>query len=147
MPDSKPQSKITVEHLAGLLQHDNKVKVAGLDIDGILRGKLVAKSKFLSVAATGFGFCSVIFGWDMHDKPYFRESKISNKETGYRDILAVVDLNSYRRIPWEDDVPFFLLSFLDPDTGKPLFACPRSLLRGIVEKLERRGWGAMAGGK
>lgn len=129
------------------LANDNSVKVAGADIDGILRGKLMAKKKFLSIAKDGFGFCSVIFGWDMHDQTYFKELKISNAENGYRDMIAVPDLASFRRIPWEDNVPFFLVSFMDPDTGGPISACPRGLLQSMNEKLEKRGMGAMAGGE
>ena len=144
MPD--PSKEITVESLPQLLENDSKVKIAGVDIDGVLRGKLMSKKKFLSVAEDGFGFCSVIFGWDMHDQTYFRELKISNKENGYRDIVALPDLQSFRRIPWEDNVPFFLVSFLDPDTLMPLSACPRGLLKTAVEKLRRHGLSAMAGG-
>ena len=138
---------LTLEALPDLLLFDNKVKLAGIDVDGILRGKLVSKKKFLSVAEDGFGFCSVIFGWDMHDQTYFRELKISNQENGYRDLIAVPDLQSFRRIPWEDNVPFFLVSFYDPDTKKPVCACPRGLLRTALDKMKAEGLGAMAGGK
>ncbi|MCJ1237551.1 hypothetical protein MMC14_005538 [Varicellaria rhodocarpa] len=146
MPDTlKPKSEVTVNSLPELLWNDSKVKIAGVDIDGILRGKLMSKKKFLSVAKDGFGFCSVVFGWDMHDQTYFKELKISNNENGYRDLIAVPDLRSFRRIPWEDDVPFFLVSFLDPDTLKPLSACPRGLLKTTAEKLGSQGLRAMAG--
>ncbi|EXJ86422.1 glutamine synthetase [Capronia epimyces CBS 606.96] len=136
---------LTVDNLETALAKDTKVKLAGIDVDGILRGKLVSKKKFLSVAKDGFGFCSIVFGWDMHDLTYFRELKISNKENGYKDLVAKIDLGSYRRIPWEDNVPFFLVSFHDPDTGKPISACPRSLLRTTVEKLNKAGYSALAG--
>ena len=139
--------EVTLETLDKILQHDTKVKVAGVDIDGVLRGKLMSKKKFLGITKDGFGFCSVIFGWDMHDQTYFKELKISNAENGYRDIIAVPDLSSFRRIPWEDNVPFFLVSFMDPDTGGPVSACPRGLLKTAVDKLEKQGMGAMAGGK
>src|SRR5437667_5996371 len=121
---------ITIGQLPHLLEFDTKVKLAGIDVDGILRGKLVSKKKFLSVAKDGFGFCSVVFGWDMHDMTYFRELKISNKENGYRDIIAVPDLSSFRRIPWEENVPFFLVSFFEPE-GARLSACPRGLLSTV----------------
>jgi glutamine synthetase len=139
--------EITAESLPKLLRDDTKVKLAGVDIDGQLRGKLISKKKFLSIATEGFGFCSVVFGWDMHDQTYFKELKISNAENGYHDIIAVPDLSSFRRIPWEDNVPFFLVSFYDPDNKKPLSACPRGLLKTALEKLEAKGLGAMAGGK
>jgi glutamine synthetase len=137
---------VTLENLARVLENDLEVKLAGVDADGMLRGKLVSKKKFLSIARDGFGFCSVIFGWDMHDQTYFRELAISNKENGYRDIVAVPDLSSFRRIPWEDNVPFFLVSFLDPDTREPVSACPRGLIRKAAAGLEKMGYKAMAGG-
>ena len=148
MPDSEEtaKTKITIDSLHRVLENDTKVKVAGVDIDGVLRGKLMSKKKFLSIAEDGFGFCSVIFGWDMHDRTYFRELKISNAENGYRDIIAIPDLNSFRRIPWEDNVPFCLISFKDPDSGGPLSACPRSLLKIAADKLDKAGMRAMAGG-
>lgn len=139
--------EVTVSNLAEILHRDDMVKLAGVDVDGMLRGKLVSKSKFLSVAEEGFGFCSVIFGWDMHDMTYFRELRVSNKENGYRDLIAVPDLKSYRRIPWEDDVPFFLVSFHDPDTKDPVSVCPRGILRTVLERVQEKGYGAMAGGE
>lgn len=139
-------SQLTHADLAELLNNDISVKVGGTDIDGMIRGKLMSKKKFLSIAQSGFGFCSVIFGWDMHDRTYFKELKISNAENGYRDILAEVDLSSFRRIPWEDNVPFFLCSFREPE-GQSLSACPRSLLERQCDKLSAKGMGALAGGE
>lgn len=145
---SSPTSdiQVTLGNAAEILQNDTKVKVAGIDVDGQLRGKLMAKKKFLSILSDGFGFCSVIFGWDMHDQTYFKELAISNKENGYRDIVAVPDLSSFRRIPWEDNVPFFLVSFFDPETRQPVCACPRGLLKTVLGKAEAAGYNAMAGG-
>ncbi|ORY67826.1 glutamine synthetase [Pseudomassariella vexata] len=140
-----PPDEITIERLPELLKDDNSVKLAGIDVDGVLRGKLVSKKKFLSIAKSGFGFCSVIFGWDMHDMTYMRELKISNKENGYHDLLAIPDLKSFRRIPWENDIPFFLVSFYDPDTQEPISACPRGLLKTQLDKLKAKGYDAMAG--
>ncbi|KAH8180238.1 glutamine synthetase, catalytic domain-containing protein [Sarocladium implicatum] len=136
---------ITAESLPDLLKDDTKVKLAGLDVDGILRGKVVSKKKFLSVATAGFGFCSVIFGWDMHDQTYLQELKISNAQNGYHDLLAIPDLSSFRRIPWEHNIPFFLITFHDPDTNKPISPCPRGLLKMQLDKLQQKGFGAMAG--
>lgn len=137
---------VTAANVAEILQNDRMVKVAGIDVDGQLRGKLMKKSKFLSIVSEGFGFCSVIFGWDQHDMTYYKELSISNKENGYRDLVAVPDLSSFRRIPWENNVPFFLVSFLDPDTREPVCACPRGLLKTVSAKAEAAGYRAMAGG-
>ena len=146
MPESSADTPVTLENLSQVLAKDSKVKVAGYDVDGVLRGKVISKKKFLSVANDGFGFCSVIFGWDMHDTVYEPELKISTKENGYKDVIAVPDLLSFRRIPWEDDVPFFLLSFFDPDSQEPVCACSRGLLRSVVKKVEKKGISATAGG-
>ncbi|EKD14572.1 uncharacterized protein L3040_000095 [Drepanopeziza brunnea f. sp. 'multigermtubi'] len=139
------EQEVTLDSLPKLLENDTKVKLAGVDVDGILRGKLISKKKFLGIAKEGFGFCSVVFGWDMHDQTYFRELKVSNAENGYHDLIAIPDLSSFRRIPWEDNVPFFLIYFKDPDSGEPVSACPRGLLKSTVDKLHASGYGAMAG--
>ncbi|GIJ90043.1 hypothetical protein Asppvi_008992 [Aspergillus pseudoviridinutans] len=145
MSASTSSCEVTLENVAEILKNDTKVKLAGVDVDGQLRGKLISKKKFLSIAADGFGFCSVIFGWDMHDRTYFKELAISNKENGYQDLVAVPDLSSFRRIPWENDIPFFLVSFFDPETREPVCACPRGLLKTALSKVEGAGYRAMAG--
>jgi glutamine synthetase len=145
MPSDTPKKSLVVDDLARILRNDPYVKVAGIDVDGILRGKLMIKDKFLSVAKDGFGFCSVVFGWDMHDAPYMRELCISNKANGYRDLIAVPDLQSFRRIPWEDSVPMFLVRFVDPGNMQPLFACPKSLLKRTADKVKKQGMKPMAG--
>ena len=60
MSPTPGEEVLTFDKLPELLKDDISVKVAGVDIDGVLRGKLMHKKKFLSVAKDGFGFCSVI---------------------------------------------------------------------------------------
>jgi glutamine synthetase len=76
---------------------------------------------------------------------YSRELLISNKDNGYRDIIAIIDLSTYRRISWENNVPFFLVSFLDPVTKAPLLADPRGVLANIIKSAEDKGFYAYAG--
>ncbi|KDQ60769.1 hypothetical protein JAAARDRAFT_31741 [Jaapia argillacea MUCL 33604] len=136
----------TLADLKTLLQDDIKVKVAGIDVDGVLRGKFMSKEKFLGAASSdGFGFCSVIFGWDIHDAVYSKELLISNRANGYRDVVASIDLSTYRRIPWENNVALFLVSFLDPDTKEPLCVCPRGVIKQAMEKAEDMGLQCLAG--
>ncbi|BFZ60146.1 hypothetical protein YB2330_001168 [Saitoella coloradoensis] len=133
-----------IEELEAQLANDRRIKVAGIDADGVLRGKVMSKEKFLSAAKTGFGFCSVIFGWDIVDANYYRDSAFSHAGNGFADIEAVVDLSSFRRIPWEGNIPFFLVSFNGAD-GKPLSVCPRTLLRSVVDKFRNLGYEPMSG--
>lgn len=65
--------------------------------------------------------------------------------TGYRDIIAIPDLTTFRRIPWENDIPFFLLSFYDPNTRAPLSVCSRGVLKRVTDSLASLGWEAMCG--
>ncbi|KAF2010902.1 glutamine synthetase/guanido kinase [Aaosphaeria arxii CBS 175.79] len=148
-PDSEiaPQISHSIlpnnQTLAEFLRHDNKVKVAGVDCDGILRGKIMSVEKFLSTAEKGFGMSSAIFGWDMHDELYAYETNVTSLQSGYADFTAFPDLKTFRRVPWEDNIPFFLLRFVSND--KPVHADGRSMLRNISQRLESKGWQGLAG--
>lgn len=144
MTISNDPTALTVEDLPELLKDDDNVKVAGTDIDGVLRGKLMAKKKFCSVAAQGFGFCGVLFNWDMHDVSYPADLDLPDKDPSNRDLVARVDLASFRRIPWEDNVPFFLVSFNDVE-GHDWSICPRTLLRKASDAVQQHGITAKAG--
>ena len=107
-----------------------KVKLAVTDIDGILRGKMISYEKFLSIAEKGFGFCDVIFGWDASDLAY-DNATYTGWHTGYPDATALIDINTYRSIPWENDLAFFLADFGDAN-GAAHPTCPRTLLKTIA---------------
>ncbi|MFY0598400.1 MAG: glutamine synthetase [Cyclobacteriaceae bacterium] len=110
----------------------NKVKVAVADIDGVLRGKLMLKEKFLSALDGGFGFCNVVFGWDMVDDAY-DNVEVTGWHTGYPDAEATIDLSTFRQIPWDEDVPFFLADF-SKASNEGLFTCPRTLLKQVKQR-------------
>src|SRR3990167_6002558 len=118
-----------------------KVKLAVTDVDGILRGKVVHADKFVSAAASGFGVCNVVFGWDSADLCY-DNAKYTGWHTGYPDALARADFTTYRRVPWDSDIPFFLADFQDGN-GKPLSVCPRGLLKKIRDEAKRMGFSAL----
>lgn len=132
----------TKENIANLLANDRKVKVAGVDSDGVLRGKIMAKEKFLASVGRGFAMSSAVFGWDMHDALY--SSEVASMDEGYSDFMAVPDLASFRRLPFEDNIPFFLVHFASND--KPVPGCGRSIIRSLCDTLAAEGMKAMAGG-
>lgn len=115
-----------------------KVKIAFSDIDGILRGKYISAEKFSSAVENGLGFCNVIFGWDTGDVVY-DNVRFTGWHTGYPDSPGVLDINTFRKIPWENDVPFFLGELTD-EKGDPSQVCPRQLLKKIMNEATRQGF-------
>ncbi len=119
------------------------MKVAVTDVDGILRGKYLDKQKFLAATESGFGFCNVVFGWDSSDECY-DNTAYTGWQSGYPDAEVRVDLSTHRAIPWEDDRDFFLGDFVNHES-KPLEVCPRSALRGVIERATSMGYDAQFG--
>ena len=120
-----------------------KVKVGGFDVDGVLRGKYVSLDKFWSIAEPGFGFCDVIFGWDIGDILY-DNAKVTGWHSGYPDTHAMIDTDTFRVLPAEPDTAAFLVDFVNKDgTAHP--ACPRSLLKQIIASARAKGLAAQFG--
>jgi glutamine synthetase len=116
------------------------VKVGAFDIDGILRGKYMSRSKFDSSLDQGFGFCDVVLGWDSRDQLY-DNARYTGWHTGYPDAMVRIIPESCRELPWEDPVLFFLAEF----TGEATKICPRGLLRRVLERGRRMGYELLAG--
>ena len=120
-----------------------KIKVAVTDIDGVLRGKYLHPDKFASAVEGGFGFCDVVFGWDMTDSVY-DNTTVTGWQHGFPDALARLDLGTARRVPWDEHVPFFLGDFVTAE-GKPYPICPRQTLKRVLARAEKLGFAPMCG--
>lgn len=119
-------------------QKVQKIKVGGFDLDGILRGKYISLKKFENILEKGSGFCDVIFGWDSSDTLY-NDGKFTGWHTGYPDLIAKIDLSSFRLIPWEENTPFFLLDFYTMN-GDTVAISPRQVLRNACEELDKENF-------
>ncbi len=117
-----------------------KVKVGGFDIDGVLRGKYMSIEKFQSALKSGFGFCDVIFGWDLHDVLY-DNVKVTGWDSGYPDTHARLDLDTLRVLPNEPDTAAMLVDFVTKD-GAAHPACPRGLLKRVLARAAALGYSA-----
>jgi len=117
---------------------DQRVKLAIVDIDGVLRGKYISTEKFLSVYQSEMGFCNVVFGWDMADVAY-ENSQYTGWHSGYPDAPARIDLSSFRMIPWENNVPFFLCELIDSPKNSAA-VCPRNLLKKVIGQAQKSGF-------
>jgi glutamine synthetase len=124
----------------------NRVKVAVSDIDGVLRGKYLHKDKFYSAVEGGFGFCDVVFGWDMNDQCY-DNTTLTGWHKGFPDAVARIDLGTHRNVPWDDGVPFFLGEFIAQKNGKeiPSPICPRQVLKRVLKRAAKLGVLPMCG--
>ena len=119
-----------------------KVKVAITDIDGILRGKYISVEKFLSVIDNQTGVCDVVFGWDANDVAYDNVS-YTGWHTGYPDAPVRLDISTFRKIPWENDVPFFLGELLTAGEKEPSHVCPRQLVKKLSKEANDLGFSAI----
>ncbi|MBW2459267.1 MAG: glutamine synthetase [Deltaproteobacteria bacterium] len=115
-----------------------RVKVGGFDIDGVLRGKYISLRKLRSALSGGFGFCDVIFGWDINDKLYDQPS-VTGWHRGYPDAQAVLDPSTLRDLPWEPGVAAMLVDFRD-EAGGPHPACSRSVLKTVRDRARALGY-------
>ena len=137
---SRPATRRIVEEVRS--SPATRVKVAVSDTDGVLRGKYLHKEKFLSAVESGFGFCNVVFGWDSNDQCY-DNTTWTGWHTGFPDALARLDLSTFRRVPWDDNVPFFLGEFIEPG-GAPLPVCPRQLYKRVLARADKMGFQVLA---
>ncbi len=132
---SEEDARAIVEERA--LSH---VKVGVFDMDGILRGKYIAREKFLSALENGFGFCDVVLGWDSQDQLYDNVA-FTGWHSGYPDANVRLLPDSCRDLPFEDNGLFFLGEFTPPAED----ICPRGLLRRVLDRAHAMGYALFAG--
>ena len=110
---------------------DDFARVAVYDIDGLQRGKYINSRKLAKSLEEGFGFCNVIFGWDVTDACY-DEVAATGWHTAFPDALATIDLTSKRSVPWDGDKTFYLADFSNDPVMNHI--CPRTLLKTIIHQ-------------
>jgi glutamine synthetase len=120
-----------------------KVKVAVSDIDGVLRGKYLHRDKFEGALDGGFGFCDVVFGWDMTDTCY-DNTTLTGWHHGFPDALVRLDPATVRNVPWDNNIFFFLGDFVT-SSGDPHPVCPRQTLKRVLKRAEKLGVQPMCG--
>lgn len=139
----KTDEKMTIDPVKEYIKdHQIKnIKLGVVDIDGVLRGKYVKASKFLSALDKGMGFCNVIFGWDSDDVLYSKDSFTGWKD-GFSDAVATIDPTSMRILPTENkESVIFLVDFSESTAAG---VCPRSILKKTLARLSSMGYAATA---
>ena len=115
------------------------VKLGVFDGDGILRGKYIARDKFLAALDKGLGFCDVILGWDSNDQ-LIDGLGFTGWHTAYPDAAVRVLPETMREIPWEPKTVLFLGEF----AGRAESVCPRATLRRVLERARGLGYAVSA---
>lgn len=115
------------------------VKVGFFDVDGILRGKYMKVEKFVSALDGGFGFCDVVVGWDSNDQLY-DSSTFTGWHTAYPDAPVRIIPETVRALPFEDNVPFFLVEL----EGRGEAICPRGTLKRVLKRAADMGYAVNA---
>ena len=138
---SEPLSVSTGEEAVRLVNQRrlNHVKIGVIDNDGVMLGKYMAKSKFVSALANGFSMCDVVLGWDCQDQPY-DNVRFTGWHTGFPDVQLKILPSTARNIPFEPGMLLFLAEF----SGEAGELCPRGVLRKVAKAAERMGYLALA---
>ncbi len=143
MSDASPA--LGVEGLEALVAaHDIDTVVLGItDMQGRLQGKRLAVTHFLEdVVTRGTEGCTYLMAVDveMNTVPGYA---MSSWARGYGDFVMVPDLSTLRVTPWHPGTAFCVADMRWPD-GSPVVASPRHILQRQSERLEERGWNALA---
>ena len=138
----EPRQVKTVAEAKAIVEQRNlsHIKVGVFDIDGIMRGKYMSRSKFFSALENGFGFCDVVLGWDCQDQLY-DNVKFTGWHTGYPDAPVRILPESCRSLPLENDGLFFLCEF----AAQAETICPRAVLRRVLDRARKAGFEVYAG--
>ncbi|MBV8805424.1 MAG: hypothetical protein JO042_10260 [Sinobacteraceae bacterium] len=114
-------------------------KVGLFDMDGIFRGKYMAPEKLGPALTKGFGFCSVVLGWDSNDQ-LIDGLEFTGWHTAYPDAQARLLPSTLRPIPFEAGMPLILGEF----AGAAEAICPRGLLRRVLTRAATMGFAVRA---
>lgn len=138
---------MNIDDVRGLIEKHgiDTIKVGGLDIDGIFRGKRVPAKEFLhSTWKNGLNFCDVLFGWDIQNRIYENPvPKFSGWHTGFPDLAAVPVLDTFRVVPGEQGTASVICDYYKVNSHgerTELEISPRSVLKNVLKKAQDMGY-------
>jgi glutamine synthetase len=137
---------MTLEELRALVEHGevDTVVLAITDMQGRLMGKRLLAHHFLDeVAEHGAEGCNYLLAVDVDMTPVDGFA-MASWERGYGDFVMRPDLDTIRRVAWQDGTALCLADVVWHD-GSDVVASPRQVLRRQLERLAQRGWTALAG--
>ncbi|HEX3873091.1 MAG TPA: glutamine synthetase family protein [Solirubrobacteraceae bacterium] len=120
------------------------VLLAITDMQGRLQGKRLTARHFLAeVVDHGAEGCNYLLAVDV-EMATVDGYAMASWERGYGDFVMRPDLDSLRRVPWQEGTALCLADVVWPDSSD-VVASPRQVLRRQLGRLAERGWIANAG--
>jgi glutamine synthetase len=120
------------------------VVLAITDMQGRLMGKrLVARYFVDEIAEHGAEGCNYLLAVDVDMTPV-EGFAMASWERGYGDFVMRPDLDTLRRVPWQEGTAMCIADVVWHD-GSDVLASPRQVLRRQLARLAERGWSASAG--
>ena len=120
------------------------VLLALTDMQGRLQGKRLTARHFLEVVAEhGAEGCNYLLAVDV-EMDTVDGYAMASWERGYGDFALRPDLDTLRRVPWQEGTAMCLADVAWED-GSDVLASPRQVLRAQLARLAERGWTANAG--
>ncbi|WP_119070413.1 glutamine synthetase family protein [Rubrobacter indicoceani] len=114
------------------------------DMQGRLQGKRLTATHFLEeVVEHDAEGCNYLLAVDV-DMNTVEGFAMSSWERGYGDFVFKPDLETLRRVPWQDGTALVMCDIVWPD-GSPVVASPRQILRRQLDRLAERGLKAFVG--
>ncbi|MFC8033083.1 glutamine synthetase family protein [Streptomyces griseoincarnatus] len=144
MADRTPP--LPVEELHALVAGGeiDTVVLAFPDMQGRLQGKRFAARFFLDeVLHHGTEGCNYLLAVDA-DMNTVDGYAMSSWETGYGDFAMYPDLDTLRRLPWNEGTAMVVADLAWAD-GSPVAAAPRQILRRQLDRLAALGYTAQVG--
>ena len=109
------------------------------DMQGRLMGKRLVARYFLDeVAEHGAEGCNYLLAVDVDMTPV-EGFAMASWERGYGDFVMRPDLDTLRRVPWQEGTALCLADVVWHD-GSDVVASPRQILRRQLARLAERGW-------
>ncbi|MFH8618422.1 glutamine synthetase family protein [Streptomyces sp. NPDC017979] len=144
MADRKPPLPLT--ELRALVESGeiDTVVLAFPDMQGRLQGKRFAARFFLDdVVEHGTEGCNYLLAVDPEMNTVDGYA-MASWDRGYGDFAMRPDLDTLRRVPWNEGTALLIADLAWHD-GAPVVAAPRQILRRQLDRLAERGWRANVG--
>jgi glutamine synthetase len=125
-PNSRAHPIATILDELQKSQHQ-KVKIAFTDINGTLKTLYLNKENFIDASESNFKF----------------QNLLGTSPLGF-SALTRVDIHTFRTIPWESHLPFFIGDF-EADRKSLNCFCPRQILKKVLERFQSLNYSLISG--